>query len=129
MKMKIGNRLLAIRQEKGLTQVDIADLLGLPESTYARYERNETQIDYTKLVKFSEKLNVPVQDLLPETVSINNNNHNSGQGGGMIFGNQYFYLGDSALNSAFAQENKELKEKISILEQKIEELIENMKNK
>jgi len=79
MKPRIGNRLLAIREDRGMTQVDMADLLKTLESTYACYERNENQISYNKFVKFAELLNVPVQDLLPETVVITNSN--SGEGG------------------------------------------------
>jgi transcriptional regulator with XRE-family HTH domain len=127
MKMRIGSRLLALRQEKGLSQLDMALLLELPESTYSRYERNESQVDYPKLAKFAEKLNIPIHELLPETVSINNNgNDNSGQGGGMIFGNQYFYFGDSVANSAIMQENKELKEKIVEMERKMEAILAKM---
>jgi len=124
MKTRIGSRLLAIRQERGLTQADIAEVLGMPESSYARYERNETQIDYTKLVAFAEKLNVPVYDLLPETVSINNHNNNSGQGGGVIFGNQYFYFGENMANQAMLQENQVLKERIALLEMKIQAFLD-----
>jgi transcriptional regulator with XRE-family HTH domain len=123
MKMTLGNRLLTIRQERGLTQLDMALLLELPETTYARYERNESKVDYGKLVKFAEKLNVPVNELLPETVAINNNGNDNSQGGGMIFGNQYFYYGDSVANSAILQENKEMKERILNLEKKIEEIL------
>lgn len=50
------------------------------------------------MVKFAQLLNVPVQELMPETVSITSTYHNAGQGGGIIFGNQYFYCGDSVVN-------------------------------
>lgn len=123
MKLTIGNRLLAIRQDRKMTQGEMADLLSVPESTYSRYERNESQLAYNKIVQFSELLNVPIQELLPETFSITNNNHNAGQGGGVIFGNQYFYLGDNVSNQALAKENQNLKEKLAVLEQKIEELL------
>jgi transcriptional regulator with XRE-family HTH domain len=125
MKLKIGNKLLAIREERAMTQVDMAELLSIPESTYAGYERNETQVDYNKIVSFAEKLGVPVQELLPETVSITNNN--AGQGGSVVFGNQYVYLGDSVLNRTLSQENQELKERIALLEAKLEELLKKYK--
>lgn len=125
MKLRIGNKLLAIREERAMTQIDMADLLGIPESTYARYERNETQVNYNKIVTFAEKLNLPVQELLPETVAITNNN--SGQGGSVVFGNQYVYLGDSVVNKNLSQENHELKERIALLEAKLEELLNKSK--
>ncbi len=123
MKLRIGNKLSTIREDRKMTQIEMAELLQIPESTYARYERNESQVAYNKLVSFAELLNVPVQELLPETFSITNNNHNAGQGGGVIFGNQYFYLGDNVSNQALANENQELKEKLALLEQKIDELV------
>lgn len=124
MKTRIGTRLLAIREERGMRQIDMAEMLDIPESTYARYERNESQVDYNKLVSFAKKLEIPVQELLPETVSITNNNHNSGQGGGVIFGNQYFYLGDELAKNGLVQENQELKSKVALLEEKIEKLLQ-----
>lgn len=122
MKTRIGHRLLFIREERNYTQVQMADLLKIPEATYARYERNETQVDYEKMVKFTQLLNVPVQELMPETVAITNNNNNSGQGGGIIFGNQYFYLGDSVVNQNLTKENQELRAELALLKQKIEDL-------
>jgi hypothetical protein len=66
-------------------------------------------------------LKVPIQELLPETVAITNNN--SGQGGSVVFGNQYLYLGDSTINQVLNKENNELREKLSNLESKLEELL------
>lgn len=123
MKQRIGNQLLTAREGKNLTQADMAHLLGVPLTTYQHYERNESSVDYTKIVKFAEILKIPIQEMLPDTVAITNNNHNSGQGGGIIFGNQYFYLGDNIANQALSQENKELKERLALLEQKINELL------
>ena len=122
MKARIGHQLRFFRDEKSLTQIQMADLLKIPEATYARYERNETQVDYEKLVKFANLLNIPVQELLPETVAITNNNSNSGQGGGIIFGNQYFYLGNDIINQTLSKENQELKDELSLLKQKIDKL-------
>lgn len=68
-------------------------------------------------------MNVPIQELLPETFAITNNNHNAGQGGGVIFGNQYFYLGDNVANQALTNENEELREKLALLRRKIDELL------
>lgn len=70
MKQRIGNRLQSIREDKGMTQLDMAELLDIPINTYGRYERNETPVEYSKLVSFAEKLNVTIQELLPENVSI-----------------------------------------------------------
>lgn len=135
MKLSIGHKLLSLREDRQLTQVEMADLLQIPDATYARYERNHTQVPYDKIVKFADLLKVPVQELLPDTMSINSqNHHHSGQGGGgFIFGNQNFYFGDNVIqeqlnkqNQELAKENKELRDKLESLESKIEELLKKM---
>jgi len=135
MKLNIGHKLLAIRTEKEISQAEMAHLLKIPDTTYSRYERNESQVSYDKIIKFAELLKIPLQELLPENMSVqSNNNQNLGQGGGSIFfGNQYVYMGDSVANSKLAQEkeklskeNEELKEKLSALEQKLEEILKKL---
>lgn len=121
MRIRIGNKLSIIRQDRKMTQVEMAELLNIPEATYARYERNESQVGYEKIAKFAELLNVPIQELLPETFSVTNNN--SGQGGSVVFGNQYVYIGDSVANKNLANENQELREKLALLEKKLDELL------
>ena len=95
---------MSIRDERRLLQNEMAELLGLSPSAYARIERNETQIAYDKLPEFSEKLGVPVQELLPDTLTITNHNQSHGHGGGVFFGNQYVYVGETeAIKSLNAQ--------------------------
>jgi transcriptional regulator with XRE-family HTH domain len=125
MKLKVGHKLLAIREQRKLTQAEIADVLDVPTSTYARIERNETSVSLDKLTSFAEALQVPMHELLPETVSITNNSTNSGQGG-VIFGNLYFYQGDTVATSHIAAENKVLKETLKQFEEKIKELEEKL---
>ncbi|TAF78041.1 MAG: XRE family transcriptional regulator [Bacteroidetes bacterium] len=119
MKLKIGNKLLSIRDERRLSQAEMADLLGVPTTTYARIERNESPVEIERVTDFSDKLQVPIQELLPETISITNNNQNWGQGGGIIFGNQYFYISKEETTEIMMQENAALRKKVSDLEKKI----------
>lgn len=83
MKLAIGHKLLAVRTEREMSQAEIAHLLEIPDATYSRYERNASQVSYDKIVKFANLLNVPIQELLPDTMSIHSNH--SGQGGGLSF--------------------------------------------
>lgn len=126
MKSNIGHKLRALREERELTQAEMAHLLGIPDASYSRYERNETPVSYEKMRKFAEALKVPMQELTPENMSINNqNHHHAGQGGGsIIFGD--VYIGDSVANSKLAQENKALKEKLDSLEKKLEAVLERL---
>jgi transcriptional regulator with XRE-family HTH domain len=118
MKIRIGTKLHVVREERKLTQEEMADLLGLTTSTYARIERNETSVEFEKLPDFADALQVPIQDLLPETISITNNNHNPGPGGGVIFGNQNFYFGETESMKSFIKEITALKEEIERLKGK-----------
>jgi transcriptional regulator with XRE-family HTH domain len=119
MKSRIGLNLLKIREQKKLTQTAMAEILQIPPSTYAHYERNETSVDLENIVSFAEKLAVPVQELMPETLAITNNNHNSGNGGGIIFGNQYYYISGNEITNQVLKENQDLRSRIEFLETQI----------
>lgn len=130
MKLKIGHRLLAAREDRKLNQIEMAELLNLSNSAYARLERNETSADLDQLVQFSKSLNIPIQDFLPETITLNNTNNQNGQGG-MILGNiyNYNYYSDKEIAQSLEakdQENQGQKEKIQSLESKIKELEESI---
>lgn len=118
MKMKVGNRLLQAREDRKLNQAEMAEFLNVSTSAYARIERNETSVDLEQLMKYAEKLEIPIQDFLPETLSINHNNNTNGQVG-LVIGSVYHY-GDTEL----AQENEHLKEKLALLEKRVADLEE-----
>ena len=105
MKLKIGSKLFIIREERRLTQAEMADLLCMPISSYSRIERNENSVEIDKVLLFASALQVPVNELLPETLAINNNHHSLGNGGGIVFGNQYFYNSESEALKALQEEN------------------------
>ncbi len=115
--MKIGTRLLTARNDRKLNQAEMAELLGLAPSTYSRIERNEGSATLEQVLDFSQKLNVPIQDFLPETISINSSNQNGNIG--LVMGTINYY-GDQTL----AQENAFLKEKNAFLEKRIADLEE-----
>lgn len=114
--MKIGNRLAQAREERKLSQAEMADLLGVTPPTYSRLERNETSIDLDQVVNFSKKLEIPIQEFLPETISIYSKNQNSGQG--FVLGNIYNYYSDADLQ----KEKENLENKVKLLEDKIKNL-------
>lgn len=128
MKLKVGNRLFKAREDRKFNQAEMADLLSLSASAYARLERDETAADLEQLMQFSKKLQIPIQDFLPETFSINNNNQNGHSHVGLLIGNIYNYS-DKESNKIIEEKDKEilfLKEKIENLE-KIISLLENKK--
>ena len=66
MKLKIRE----IREDKDLTQKQLAQILGTTQQTYSRYEKGEITIDIYSLVKLSEFYNTSVDYLLDLTDEI-----------------------------------------------------------
>ena len=115
MNLSIGTRLLTIREDRQLTQNEMAELLSMSPSAYSRLERNETKVQLEDLPKLSERLKIPVQDLLPEIFTVNNNT--SGNSNGIVLSQQITY---NYFNSA--ESSKGLEIKIQALENELTEL-------
>lgn len=62
--LQIGDNLKKIRNEKGLSQEEIAKLLGINRSTYSNYENNIRQPKIAQLINIAKKLDVNVNALL-----------------------------------------------------------------
>jgi len=62
----IGTRIRKIREEKGIKQENIADEMGITQSSYGRLEKDDNRITVTKLIKISEILNVSISKLFGE---------------------------------------------------------------
>jgi transcriptional regulator with XRE-family HTH domain len=61
---EFGERLLAARQQLGLSQTQMAEKLGITQPSYAGWERRETALKPEHLVQLSAILNVTVDHLL-----------------------------------------------------------------
>ena len=57
-----GIRLKTLRQENGLTQKELADLVNVNQSQISRYEQN-TMPEYPTLNKIAKVLNIKIEDL------------------------------------------------------------------
>ncbi|NIH84593.1 helix-turn-helix domain-containing protein [Amycolatopsis granulosa] len=55
-----------LRQEAGLTQVQVAERLGVPQSFVSKYETGERRLDVVELRHISAALNVKFTDLLSQ---------------------------------------------------------------
>ena len=106
MKLKLGSKLYQFREDRKLNQAEMAELLAVSPSTYSRLERNETSVDFEQVAQFSKKLNIPIQDFLPDTVSVDC--HNNTQGG-VVFGTYNFYANPAAEQANMKQEIETLK--------------------
>ena len=65
--MVVGRNIIRIRKEKGLTQVELADLVGYNEGTIANIENSSYQTFSLEFVYIiSKKLNVPMSEFFLE---------------------------------------------------------------
>lgn len=111
--MDIGKKLRSLRVEKGFETVMMADKLGISETTYRRYERNESAPDLNMIEKIAAVLGKNFFDLLPETINQTNND----QKGGVAF----------AYNSTINQLSEKLIEQYEIRINEKDEIIELLK--
>jgi transcriptional regulator with XRE-family HTH domain len=58
--MDLGIRLKQLRIERGLNQIDIANMLGVERSTYGKYETGDSSPDYDKLIQLSNFYQVSI---------------------------------------------------------------------
>lgn len=58
-------RLLQARKDAGLTQVDVANALGKPQSFVAKSELGERRVDALELVQFAKLYKKPIEHFLP----------------------------------------------------------------
>lgn len=66
------------RKERGLSQDDMADRLGISPSTYGKLERGLTRMDTDRLKQIAEILEVEITDFLgSDTIVITHNEDNA----------------------------------------------------
>jgi len=108
----IGTRIRKIREEQGVKQENIADEMGITQSSYGRLEKNDNRLTANKLIKISAILNVSISMLFGEKAT------------NVIHENQ----GDNAQAhiDTFIQQDKEhiesLKEEIKFLRRMLEDV-------
>lgn len=62
--MEFSERLKDLRKQAGLTQVDVAEKLGISQPAYASWERGVKKPTQENLVKISQVLNVSIDYLV-----------------------------------------------------------------
>jgi transcriptional regulator with XRE-family HTH domain len=60
------DRLRLARQEAGLTQYEVADRLGKPQSFVSKCETGERRVDFVELLAFAEVYDKPVSFFNPK---------------------------------------------------------------
>lgn len=69
--LDLGSKIKFFRENIGLTQKQLADIIGVTAVTITRYEQNKREPDINTLLKISSALNVGLLDIIQET---SNNN-------------------------------------------------------
>ena len=70
---KIGERLRKLRKYMGLTQEQVADILGLGRDAILRIEKGYRKIDLQELIDFSKLYSISMNELTAEEHTINSN--------------------------------------------------------
>ena len=70
----LGTKLRKLRDDKKMSQSQIADMLGISQSAYNKWEADQAKPSSDNLLKLSEFHNVDMKELLEETTGIISNN-------------------------------------------------------
>ena len=62
--MKIGNAIKLIRVNKGISQVELSEMVGISSSYLSLIEKNKREPNIDLLNKISKKMNVPLSILI-----------------------------------------------------------------
>ena len=69
--MEIGSKLRTTRNEKGITQEQAAELLGVSRQTISNWENNKSYPDIISVIKMSDIYSISLDHLLKEEKSMN----------------------------------------------------------
>lgn len=62
----VANKIKSLRENKNITQQELAEVLGTTQQSIARYESGERKADQNILFKLSEYFKVSIDDFFPE---------------------------------------------------------------
>ena len=68
--MALGNKIQSLREEHGLSQKELANLVGVTTGTIAEWEAEESAPSLTELSRLSKALNVSSDVLLDATTDV-----------------------------------------------------------
>jgi transcriptional regulator with XRE-family HTH domain len=58
--MLLAKRIKAIREYRGITQIELSDKLDIEQSTYSGYEREAGNLKFTTIIRIAEALECSV---------------------------------------------------------------------
>ena len=68
-KQTFGSTIAALRKEKGMTQLELAQSMGVTDKAVSKWERNLSFPDVASLLRLAEQLGVSVDELLEAKTS------------------------------------------------------------
>jgi transcriptional regulator with XRE-family HTH domain len=64
MEKELGNKIRQLRELKGFSQEYIAGQLGISQRAYSKMEMNQTKLDWVKITKIAEILEMDPMDMI-----------------------------------------------------------------
>jgi transcriptional regulator with XRE-family HTH domain len=114
--IKINEKIKLIRSLKSWTQEQVADKLGITTHAYAKIERGETDVNFSRLEQIAEVMGIDLLQLLSfEEKNIFNFNGNNSQS------QQFVYQVNSSIEQA---ENKHELEKANLMNEQLKKEVE-----
>lgn len=80
----ITEKIRFLREQKKLRHEDMAERLGISQSSYSRLEKGDAKLDVERFKKIAEVLEVPVEDLLNNEPLIFNVYNSKGGANGYV---------------------------------------------
>jgi transcriptional regulator with XRE-family HTH domain len=94
----LGNKLRSLRTEKGYTQENMAELLQMSVSGYARIERGEnTDIGLVKIEQIAQVFHIQPTELIQSASNYNHVENVNGTGSGIVTNNHIQLTNDEDL--------------------------------
>ncbi|MBQ0017266.1 MAG: helix-turn-helix transcriptional regulator [Clostridiales bacterium] len=66
--MEVFEKLKELRKQKGLSQVEMAKVLNITQSTYNRYEKGLVEMNYISLIKVADFFNISLDELFDRKI-------------------------------------------------------------
>ena len=121
-------KLIKVRNTKGLTQDEMAVMMGMDQTTYSRKEKGNLKINSREWKKIAQILDVPLSEIFEqEDISVVINNDNSPNSKVMTYSSDYCNVPEYILeslrnyikklefeNSVLLEENKRLKSNLEV---------------
>ena len=75
--MNIGEKIFELRRKKGLSQEEAADKLNVTRQTISKWETNQSNPDFDKIIPICELYNITSDELLTGKKNVNSNEFNN----------------------------------------------------